>query len=82
MKKIKFKDNIVLVVGLSSGNIVLVDFKFSSDDNVETTIIGNLKRSHDFGVNSLDAMTFKRSVEVIKTPTDQNQILIASGGDD
>ena len=70
MKKIKFKENVVLAIGVSSGDIVLVDFKFGADDKVETKIIGNLKKVHDFGVNSLDAITFKRSVEVIRTPTD------------
>ena len=82
MQKVKFKESVIFIIGLSSGDIVLSEFKISPEGEIQTRIIGNLKKVHDFGVNSLDAMSFKRSVEVIKKPTDQNQILIASGGDD
>lgn len=70
MQKVKFKESVILIIGLSSGDIVLSEFKYSAEGEIQTRIIGNLKKVHDFGVNSLDAMSFKRSVEVIKKPTD------------
>jgi hypothetical protein len=73
----------VLVVGLSSGDVVLVECKLDPAGQLKTRIIGTMKKVHDFGVNSLDAVTFKRSSEILaKAPVEQNQILIASGGDD
>jgi hypothetical protein len=51
------------VVGLSSGDICLI----SAIDGLKTKIIGTLKNVHDFGVNSLDAVTFIKSHELVKS---------------
>ena len=64
MKKQKFPGNAtLLVVGLSSGDICLI----SAIENLKTKIIGTLKKVHDFGVNSLDAVTFIKSHELVKS---------------
>lgn len=63
MKKQKFPSATLLVVGLSSGDIYLI----SAIDGLETKIIGTLKNVHDFGVNSLDAVTFIKSHELVKS---------------
>lgn len=61
------------MVGLSSGDVVLLECKLDSESKLATRIIGTLKKVHDFGVNSLGAVTFKRSSEILaKAPVDQN----------
>ena len=73
MQKLKFLDSVVLVVGLSSGDVVLVECKLGPEGQLKTRIIGTMKKVHDFGVNSLDAVTFKRSSEILaKAPVEQN----------
>ena len=81
MQRLKLKDEIVLVVGLSSGNIAIFNVSLM-EGQLDCKQIGTLTHAHDFGVNSIDSVTFKRSVDVIKNYSDQTQILIASGGDD
>ena len=63
MKKQKFPNATLLVVGLSSGDICLI----SAIDGLKTKIIGTIKTVHDFGVNSLDAVTFIKSHELVKS---------------
>jgi hypothetical protein len=68
---------------LSSGDIALV--QITHDDKVvKTKILGTFKKVHDFGVNSLDAICFKKRSELVNSQSQggQYQILIASGGDD
>lgn len=67
MKKVKLSpDTIVLVVGMSSGDIVLT--KIQGKCKVTQTYV--LSKIHDFGVNSLDALLCGAN------------IVISSGGDD
>jgi WD40 repeat protein len=67
MQRVTLKDNNhVLICGLSNGDIILL----SVGQNAHLTVVHTFKHAHDFGVNSIDALT------------DGNMILIASGGDD
>lgn len=64
MKKQKFPGKaFLIIVGLSSGDICFIQ----ATENLKTKIIGTLKKVHDFGVNSLDAVTFIKSNELVKS---------------
>ena len=83
MKRLRFPGAHLIIVGLSSGDIVLIQMT-QEKDGLKTKNIGTLKRVHDFGVNSLDAVTVRKRAELVNSQSQGGnyQVLIASGGDD
>ena|ERR1719272_374258 len=61
MKRLKLKDAFVLIVGLSNGDISMLAITFDDRNELQVQILGTLQRAHDFGVNSLDALTIEKS---------------------
>ena len=57
MRKLKLKDAFLLITGLSNGDIVIISIQFDSNNLLTLQLIGTLEKAHDFGVNSLHALT-------------------------
>ena len=62
MRRLKLNNAFLLITGLSNGDIVIISIQFSSDNQINLKIIGTLEKAHDFGVNSLHALTCKENV--------------------
>mmetsp|Transcript_13408 Transcript_13408/g.22835 ORF Transcript_13408/g.22835 Transcript_13408/m.22835 type:complete len:89 (-) Transcript_13408:618-884(-) len=62
LKRVKFRDSFLLVVGLSSGDIAVTHLslkRLSPEEEPRPimSLVGKLTESHEFGVNSLDVKT-------------------------